>query len=478
VTWENREMPHTAVSESTLNFQVLFESVPGLYLVLLPDSQFTIVAASDAYLAATMRRREDLVGRGVFAAFPDNPDDKQASGVRNLNASLNRVVRNRAADTMAVQKYDIEKPSSEGGGYEVRYWSPVNSPVIENGELQFIIHRVEDVTEFVRLRELGETQQKLTEQLKSRAGSMEVEIYRRAQTIQETNARLEQSIKSEQESHKQLREAHTRIVMTEKLAALGNLIAGVAHEINNPLAFVVNNLAVLKRDVENLRQLLILYQSGDTTLAQHQGELAAEIIKLSERIDLKYTLDGLPDLIARSHEGLSRIQHIVRDLRDFARQEQAPGKMEEADINAGVSPTVNIVAGRAKKQGVELETDLGSLPSVTCYLARINQVLLNLVVNAIDACGQGGKVIIRTRPSDDGVILQVIDNGSGIDPETMTKIFDPFFTTKPLGQGTGLGLSISHGIISEHGGRIEVDSTPGKGSTFTVHLPKVRPGKS
>src|SRR5580658_4830147 len=152
--------------------------------------------------------------------------------------------------------------------------------------------------------------------------------------------------------------------------------------------------------------------------------------------------------------------------------------MEEADINAGVSPTVNIVAGRAKKQGVELETDLGSLPSVTCYLARINQVLLNLVVNAIDACGQGGKVIIRTRPSDDGVILQVIDNGSGIDPETMTKIFDPFFTTKPLGQGTGLGLSISHGIISEHGGRIEVDSTPGKGSTFTVHLPKVRPGKS
>jgi signal transduction histidine kinase len=471
-------MPHTAVSETTLNYQALFESVPGLYLVLLPDPQYTIVAASDAYLSATMRRREELVGRGVFAAFPDNPDDKQASGVRNLTASLERVVRNRIADTMAVQKYDIQKPTSEGGGFEVRYWSPVNSPVFENGELQYIIHRVEDVTEFVRLQELGETQQKLTEQLRSRAGSMEIEIYRRAQTIQETNARLERAIKSEQEAHKALRNAHTRIVMSEKLAALGNLIAGVAHEINNPLAFVVNNLAVLRRDVENLRQLLLLYQSGDQSLAQHQGELAAKILELSERIDLKYTLDGLPDLIARSHEGLGRIQNIVRDLRDFARQEQSAGKMEEADVNAGVAPTINIVSGRAKKQGVQLETDLGSLPLVTCYPARINQVLLNLVVNAIDACGQGGKVIVRTRPSDAGVMLQVIDNGSGIDPQTISKIFDPFFTTKPQGHGTGLGLSISHGIISEHGGLIEVDSTLGKGSTFTVYLPKDPPRKS
>ncbi len=304
---------------------------------------------------------------------------------------------------------------------------------------------------------------------------MEMEIYRRAQAIQESNARLEKAVQSEQEAHQALREAHERIVISEKLAALGKLIAGIAHEINNPLAFVVNNLAVLRRDVENVRQLMLLYQSGHATIAQHQKELSEKIDQLSQRIDLEYTLTGLPDLIARSHEGLSRIQQIVRDLRDFARQDKPAEKMEEADINAGITPTVNIVTGRAKKQDVELEMDLGALPLVKCSPARINQVLLNLIVNAIDACRPGGKVIIRTRPSDAGVTIQVIDNGSGIDAETISRIFDPFFTTKPLGQGTGLGLSISHGIISDHGGRIEVQSSPGNGSTFTVHLPKTPP---
>jgi signal transduction histidine kinase len=468
-------MINATLPEISPNYQTLFESIPGLYLILLPDADFTIIAVSDAYLAATMRRREDLIGRRIFAAFPDNPSDKQATGVRNLAASLQRVIRAHVPDTMAVQKYDIQKPVSEGGAFEVRYWSPVNSPVFEDGKLKYIIHQAVDVTEFVRLRERGDEQEKITEQLKSRAGTMEMEIYRRAQAIQEANARLEKAVQSEQEAHQALREAHERIVISEKLAALGKLIAGIAHEINNPLAFVVNNLAVLRRDVENVRQLMLLYQSGHPTLVQHQKELCEKIDQLSQRIDLQYTLDGLPDLIARSYEGLSRIQQIVRDLRDFARQDKPAEKMEEADLNAGVTPTVNIVTGRAKKQGVELEMDLGALPLVKCSPARINQVLLNLIVNAIDACRPGGKVIIRTRPSDAGIIIQVIDNGSGIDPETISRIFDPFFTTKPLGQGTGLGLSISHGIISDHGGRIEVQSSPGSGSTFTVHLPKSPP---
>ncbi len=174
------------------DFRVLFESAPGLYLVLTPDLK--IVAVSDAYLRATMRHREDLLGRNIFDAFPDNPDDPSATGVRNLRASLERVLHNKVADAMAVQKYDIRKPESEGGEFEVRYWSPMNSPVTgKDGEIAYIIHRVEDVTEFVGLKHLGIEQQKLTEELRTRAEQMEAEVFLRAQEVQDANARLEET---------------------------------------------------------------------------------------------------------------------------------------------------------------------------------------------------------------------------------------------------------------------------------------------
>ncbi len=174
------------------DFRALFESAPGLYLVLTPD--FKIVAASDAYLRATMTRREAVLGRGIFEVFPDNPDDPHASGVRNLSASLERVLRNKAPDVMAVQKYDIRRPDTEGGGFEERHWSPVNSPTLgANKEVAYIIHRVEDVTEFVRLRQRGIEQDKLAQEMRIQAEQMEAEIFLRAQELQEANRRLRQA---------------------------------------------------------------------------------------------------------------------------------------------------------------------------------------------------------------------------------------------------------------------------------------------
>src|SRR5213594_2393711 len=169
----------------TPDFQALFESEPGLYLVLTPA--LTIVAVSAAYLKATMTKREDILGRGLFEVFPDNPDDPTATGVRNLKASLDRVLTNRVPDTMAVQKYDIRRPESEGGGFEERYWSPVNSPVLgADREVAYIIHRVEDVTEFVRLKQEGSEQHRIIERLRTRAAEMETDIFRKAQQIQIT----------------------------------------------------------------------------------------------------------------------------------------------------------------------------------------------------------------------------------------------------------------------------------------------------
>src|SRR5256712_8123725 len=169
----------------TSDFQALFESEPGLYLVLTPA--LTIVAVSAAYLKATMTKREEILGRGLFEVFPDNPDDPTATGVRNLKASLDRVLTHRVPDTMAVQKYDIRRPESEGGGFEERYWSPVNSPVMgADGNVAYLIHRVEDVTEFIRLKQEGSEQHRIIERLRTHAAEMEAEIFRKAQQIQIT----------------------------------------------------------------------------------------------------------------------------------------------------------------------------------------------------------------------------------------------------------------------------------------------------
>jgi len=163
----------------TPDFRALFESAPGFYLVLTPD--LTIVAVSDAYLQATMTKRAEILDRGFFDVFPANPDDPGATGVSNLSASLERVLRNRTSDAMAVQKYDIRRPESEGGGFEGRYWSPVNSPILgANRQIAYIIHRVEDVTESVRLQQQGVEQAKLNENLLSRAQKVEAEIFLRA----------------------------------------------------------------------------------------------------------------------------------------------------------------------------------------------------------------------------------------------------------------------------------------------------------
>jgi PAS domain S-box-containing protein len=175
------------------NFRTLFERAPGLFLVLAPD--LTIVAVSDAYLEATMTRRDEIVGRGLFEVFPDNPDDPAATGVSNLRASLDRVRTSLVADTMAIQQYDIRRPEEDGGGFEVRYWSPVNTPILDDaGGLGYIVHRVEDVTEFVRLKNVGTAQQQLAEKLQSRTAEVEADVYQRAREIAATNRQLERAI--------------------------------------------------------------------------------------------------------------------------------------------------------------------------------------------------------------------------------------------------------------------------------------------
>ncbi len=295
---------------------------------------------------------------------------------------------------------------------------------------------------------------------------------RAEQQLKEQNLMLQELADSERKAHEALKNTQSRLVQTEKMASLGNLVAGVAHEINNPLSFVSNNVAVLERDLGDLLRLVELYRRADGELHKVHPELMSGIKDLGDRIDLEYSLSNMPRLIERTREGLRRIERIVKELRLFARVDE--GEWNEVDLNPGIESSINMVKGYARKRGVRIVMDLGALPTIRCRAARIHQVIVNLLTNAIDACAaETGVVTVHTEtePEIMGVRIDIQDNGCGISEAIRERIFDPFFTTKPVGQGTGLGLSISYGIIEEHNGRIEVQSAPGTGARFTIHLP-------
>ncbi|MGC8643052.1 MAG: PAS domain S-box protein [Isosphaeraceae bacterium] len=269
------------------------------------------------------------------------------------------------------------------------------------------------------------------------------------------------------------RRLEAMIVQAEKLASLGLLSAGIAHEINNPLAYVANNLALLERDLGGLAELLKAYDDAQPALATARPELAQRIDQISEEIDLPYLRANLGRLLTSTRQGVKRISGIVGSLREFARLDQAA--VDRVDLHEAITSSLELIRDQLRRRQITVEQHDGGLLPVVCAPARINQVVLNLLVNAmqaIEATDRGsGRIEITCRRQDDEVILEVADDGCGIPEAILPRIFDPFFTTKPVGQGTGLGLAVSQGIVADHGGRFEVESTPGRGSRFRLFLP-------
>ena len=258
----------------------------------------------------------------------------------------------------------------------------------------------------------------------------------------------------------QLAELTEQLVRSEKLASIGQLAAGVAHEINNPIGYVASNLAVLK-DYTNSLTLLVQRLSEQLPPAQSQ--------LLKSQFDFDYICEDLPNLLQQSEQGLQRVIEIIRDLKDFSHIDQAEFVM--ADLQQGILSTLNIVANEIKYKA-EVVKQFAELPPVFCIPSQLTQVLLNLLVNAAQAIVERGIITISTGCDAQWVWFSVTDTGPGIAAEQLEQIFQPFYTTKPKGQGTGLGLALSRSIVEKHKGLLEVQSTPGVGSCFTVKLPR------
>lgn len=276
---------------------------------------------------------------------------------------------------------------------------------------------------------------------------------------------LEQHNKELARRKAELERLQAQLVHSEKMASLGQLAAGIAHELNNPAGFIYGNMEILSECVTSLESFLKASEQAQPSLSQ-----ASEIVSITEAIDCETTIADLRSIITDCREGAERIRDVVQNLRTFSRLDEA--EFKQVDLHEGIESTLRLLSRYYSSDRIMLRRDYAELPRVNCYAGQLNQVWTNLLVNAAQAIGSNcGEVGITTRLEFETVLVSISDTGSGIAPEHLDKIFDPFFTTKPVGEGTGLGLSIIYGIIERHHGSIEVVSRKGSGTTFTVALP-------
>ena len=518
---------------SQQDFRLLFESAPGLYLVLTPE--LTIVAASDAYLRATMTRREDILGRALFEVFPDNPEDPAASGVRNVSASLGRVTEHRKPDTMPVTRYDMRRPDSKGGGFEERFWNAVNRPVVgPDGELRYLIHAVEDVTELVRLGRLEQEREAVTSALKTRVEAMEADaqdeslieravfgIYRANfdGRLMKVNAALVAMLgydSAEELSavnvHSVFADAAARADIVRRTVDQGRITGAEAIwkrksgldirvRLNGRLTreqdkgtpvfeVIVEDITEQHRLHEELRQAHKMEAIGQLAggVAHDFNNMLTAILGYAELLTEQIGPDKpIGKDLREIQRAAERAAVLTRQLLAFSRKQVLAVKpVDLSTIYRDLGPMLRRLLGEPVRIVTKLADDL--VP-VMGDVAQLEHLLINLCVNARDAMPHGGVLTIASGniQIDESFMwahpgaragshawLSVADTGIGMPAEVQARIFEPFFTTKEVGRGTGLGLSAAYGTVKQLGGYIGVESQLLRGSTFTIYLPETK----
>jgi PAS domain S-box-containing protein len=415
----------TAISEpgelTTLLASAVRSTEEGILITDTGSSSGTpsIVFVNESFKRLTLRSDRELIGQPLSVLRQSSLQEQEFSLLEHGHSNS----RSATIETVEAR----EDGSSVHCAWHI---SPVRSP---SGQVTHFISVLRDIT---KLREHEEAQR--------------------------------QSHRKLIEAHRKLTENQAQLIQSEKLASLGQLAAGVAHEINNPIGYVMSNVEMLADDLGDLRSAWTKAREISETPDLDDEQRILRLHDVLHNSDLNKRIQELDSLIDASHDGLIRVRDIVQNLRRFARADDS--ELQVADLNEELETALKIVWNELKHR-CDVVTSLGDLPPYRCRPAQLNQVFANLLINAGQAIHDSGQIWIRTAADSNEIRIQIEDTGEGIPPEHRSKLFDPFFTTKPAGRGTGLGLAVSYGIVQQHGGSIEVDSSPGSGSTFTVRLP-------
>ena len=298
----------------------------------------------------------------------------------------------------------------------------------------------------------------MADKLSDLYNSLEQKVLDRTHDLSKINIQLKRA-------NKEIKDTQSMVVHNEKMRSLGQLVAGVAHELNNPINFIYGNLLHLKKYSNDLVAIINKYETIQKQLPEDKFE---EVEKLKQDLEYDFIVEDLELLLKSCYDGAERSKQIIIDLKNFSRLDEA--QIKEVDIHEGIDSALNILESKYKGR-VTINKQYGMIPNVMCYAGQINQVFMNILDNATQAIEGDGNIYIRTKIEEQNVIIEFEDTGAGIDEDVIPKIFDPFFTTKPVGEGTGLGLSICYKIIRSHNGKMEVESEKGKGTKFIIEIP-------
>ena len=415
--------------------------------------------------------RDKIVGTSLAAHFPHFDEPKYANRIR-------RIFEGGPPTVLSAQlhKYIIPSPLP-GGQFCNQHTTVISVPGSDRRGL-CALFAIQDVTDLTRrIQDYRAMRDKALEEIQEQVRAKKALRVAKGQ-LKKYSLNLEKMVeertKELNETLSNLQKTQAQLLQSEKMASIGQLAAGVAHEINNPTGFVSSNLGSLSDYQNDMFALIREYRKLTADLKKptaSQETISGNLDRiegLEKEVDIDFILDDIPNLIKESQEGAERIKKIVIDLKDFAH----PGeqKLQYADINRNLDSTLNVVWNELKYKAT-VTKDYGDLPEVQCYPHQLNQVFMNLLVNAAQAIEKKGEISIMTRALDGQVEINISDTGSGIPKENLSRIFDPFFTTKEVGKGTGLGLNVAYNIIQKHKGTIDLESEVGKGTTFSIRIP-------